>query len=208
MQAQQYGKALADQTGVAFPARFGAVARALALLAALASCSSSNAGSDRSTRDAAAAKVCSKDAQCVLIARGCCSACEPTADDVIAVLSAEQEAAREKICPQPVACGPCEVTVYDPTRAHVVAACEAAHCVVRDVRKDASSACARDADCELHSSGCCPSCGGDPSGYIALRKGEPDPVTCDPVPPCAPCEESIAPQPYCAGDGHCAVRTP
>ncbi|HMI92121.1 MAG TPA: hypothetical protein VK509_12185 [Polyangiales bacterium] len=152
---------------------------------------------------------CNDSEDCVLIAKGCCAACVATKIDVEAVPSSRRAAETELNCPGgPPACGPCPPAAHDPEHAIVRAACVSGQCTVIDLREETETECSNDDDCNLAQQGCCGSCGGDPSGWLAVSSGttDPYPLTCDPIPPCVPCSEPDMPEPFCAADGHCAVR--
>jgi hypothetical protein len=78
---------------------------------------------------------------------------------------------------------------------------------VIDQREKPESACVRRTECQLVQQGCCGSCGGDPSLWLALStvREDPYPETRCAV-DCAQCNDSSQPEPFCADDGHCAVR--
>jgi hypothetical protein len=152
---------------------------------------------------------CNDSSECVLVSTGCCGACQPTKDDVQAVLKSDQDAAVKRNCPgAPVACGPCPPPPpYDPLQPVIRAACMSGTCTVVDLREEPESACKTDDDCHLAGVGCCGSCGPDPSGWISLSTAMQDPYApvCDPIPPCVPCSLNAQPDVFCAADGHCAV---
>jgi hypothetical protein len=154
------------------------------------------------------ADSCEVASDCTLIAKGCCGSCEPTKADVVAVLSSKATQEVENRCPGPdPACGPCEVKVYDPEAPALHAGCEAGACVVLDLREADVSTCTKDEDCEVASQGCCEACTADPRAWLALKKGAENPtaVACEGV-ACDACVAVIKPEPFCADDGHCALR--
>jgi hypothetical protein len=169
----------------------------------------SNAGSSAQDAGAGSGGQCTAASDCVLIATGCCGACEPTKSDVEAVLASDENAAILLNCPGgPPACGPCAPVAYDPQRPVVRAACMGGRCIVVDLREQPESTCMNDGECHLADVGCCGSCGADPSGWISLSSVASDPYApiCDPIPPCVPCTMNAEPAVFCAADGHCAVR--
>jgi hypothetical protein len=169
-------------------------------------------GDDRATSGDAGAGAsdtqCRAASECVLIGKGCCGCGPDSKEHVRAVPVTQQKAAQHEECPDQVACGACEVKVYDPSSPELRADCQGGECVVVDLRERAVSACGADTDCALVQVGCCGSCGGDPSGWLALHVGEPDELApvCDPIPPCDACITETKPEAFCAADKHCAVR--
>jgi hypothetical protein len=173
---------------------------------------SSAADADASAaRDAGAdtSETCRTHADCNLVAKPCCL-CELTPADVVAVLRG-RESSVQGVCKGGVSCGPCAPKPYEPLRAWVAPACENGTCVVRDLRKADETRCAQDQDCRLSAEAvsCCDTCLADPRVYRACRKDAVPALAgerCAAGMGCPPCVASYSPTPYCAADGHCAVR--
>jgi hypothetical protein len=153
--------------------------------------------------------TCAVNSECSLITDDCCGACgEPGLDDVVAVNRRYESDYRQRLCPHPVACAAC------PTESapNLLASCVGGHCFEIDVRAHRASACERDEDCRLRTTGCC-ECGGSTAPYdlIAISAADEAPyreLVCDPrqaCPECAPVYPAEA-EAYCTGDGHCALR--
>ena len=90
----------------------------------------------------------------------------------------------------------------------LVPVCLASRCTVFDVRAQPLSACSVDSECKLVPSDCC-ACG---DAFIAVRSGSETALTdtvCNPDRTCPPCEPKapVGIEAFCAGDGHCAVRS-
>jgi hypothetical protein len=161
-----------------------------------------DAGSDSAP---GASAECSAHADCMLVAKSCCT-CEKTLDNV----RAERVDAGASV-PCPGLCGACpEPPPYDPLNLWVAPACLSGRCGVHDLRRADETRCTRDDECEtVHESlECCQSCSSDPRFYRAKRK---DRAVTRAGSPCAgdvgcpPCVPTLPPA-FCAADGHCAVR--
>jgi hypothetical protein len=172
---------------------------------------SAQGGAGGSGQGGASGGSCRSAADCVLISTGCCGACVPGKADVEAVPRSREAAETLLNCPMgPVMCGPCPPAVYDPEAPILRVECLLGLCAVLDLREQPQSECTSHADCNLAQQGCCGSCGGDPSEWISVSSGttDPYPLTCNPPPPrpCPQCSDPNMPEPFCADDGHCAVR--
>ncbi len=118
--------------------------------------------------------VCGAPGDCVLADATCCGACGiPKASDKVAVLETKQGELGALLCGAsgPTACPDC---IYGKN-GDLAAFCtpdsaEVDVCQVVEVSKHAVSACATDADCVLHTVGCCDCGGPSPSDYVALSK--------------------------------------
>ena len=161
---------------------------------------------DASSDGAQEASVeCSAHADCMLVAKSCCS-CEKTLDNVRAV---RVDAGASVPCPG--LCGACpEPPPYDPLNVWVAPACSNGRCAVHDLRQAEETRCTRDDECETvyESQMCCQTCSSEPRFYRAKRKdravitgGSP----CAGDVACPACVPTIPPA-FCAADGHCAVR--
>ena len=159
-------------------------------------------------RDAAVAE-CQAHSDCTAIASNeapCCT-CALTSVEGARALPRDEAQRELQECSSTALCGECPSPTHEPLAPVIKAACVAQRCVVIDVRDDDVSRCTRDDECTLESRGCCPACGADPSGYLALRAdADRALLACDPLPPCLPCAEEARPEAFCAPDGHCAVR--
>ena len=148
--------------------------------------------------------TCVHDRDCKLVPKSCCACPSTNLDDVRAALYVDME------CPL-IACAPCPEPSRDPLRPWLAPACESGVCIARDLRKAAETACSQDADCVLSPEriSCCGSCSAAPHAYRALRKGVSVALAgaaCAGDVACPTCTASYLPTPYCAADGHCAVR--
>jgi len=170
--------------------------------------SGDDAGSDAENVDARQRVECLVSQECTLVPKGCCGSCTPDKERVLAVPTQDAESVRRQQCPQPVGCGPCKTEVANPMMPELRAGCDSGRCVVVDLREQKISACERDDECDLLGRGCCGGCGGNPTGWLALRKSEvdPNPIVCDPISPCVACIDTVRPLAFCAEDKHCAVR--
>jgi hypothetical protein len=161
-----------------------------------------DAGSDGAQE---ASVECSAHADCMLVAKSCCS-CEKTLDNVRAV-----RVAAGASVPCPGLCGACpEPPPYDPLNVWVAPACSSGRCAVHDLRQAEETRCTRDDECETVSESqmCCQTCSSEPRFYRAKRKDRA--VTTGGSPcagdvACPACVPTLPPA-FCAADGHCAVR--
>ncbi len=151
-------------------------------------------------------------ASCVLATPGCCSGCgQPQLSDFVAVAAGQTAAYRSYVCPDPsaVPCPGCAVA----ENPNLQAVCRTGACVAIDLTKDALSACASNADCELHYASCCGSCGPTDVGLIALAKSQVNAYSqaiCSPLIDCAPCPGPIqypaGKRAVCDATKHCVVQ--
>jgi hypothetical protein len=169
--------------------------------AARCACVASDAG-------AAVAAECNADSDCGLALRGCCGGClPPSRDDVLAVPKSKLADVQRAQCPNPVNCGACYVSDPDPLAPLMAAACVAQRCELVDLRSAAISTCVENIDCIAVGRGCCPPSSASPSEYVGIHTGaDAGILMCSPTPPCLPPEPHADPLPFCAADGHCAVR--
>lgn len=152
---------------------------------------------------------CSVNSQCVIAANSCCGTCgEPSVDNVDGVNAAHLDEHLKAVCPAPVPCPKC--ATQDNPDLH--ATCAEGSCRALDIRKDETSACARDEDCRLRVKGCC-ECGGSTAveDLIAVNVSQEfhyAGLVCDPMQACAECAPvyPASVEAYCGGDGHCDVR--
>ncbi|MET0340441.1 MAG: hypothetical protein ABW252_05535 [Polyangiales bacterium] len=167
-----------------------------------------DAGAERTQLDADGG-ACEVHTDCALVFRGCCGSCAPPPKTAMrAVPRSRLAEAQRDACPTDVACAPCWEPTYEPLAPKLAAACVAGQCAVLDLREEPLTRCSGDAECTVRSASCCPACGEDPTGYLAVRTDADAAVLdCNPLPPCAPCTMSgAAPEAFCARDGHCAVK--
>jgi hypothetical protein len=167
-------------------------------------------------RDAGSpAGECKVDSDCVLMPLGCCPACQPlpTRDAVLAVAKTREVDAYHEQCPQPVLCVGSACVLpdpdygVDPLAPLLHAGCIAQRCEIVDLRQAGLSRCTTDADCRAIGAGCCPPTTDSPEEYVGVRKDADIAILqCSPVPSCAPAQPHVEPLPFCASDGHCAVR--
>jgi hypothetical protein len=153
--------------------------------------------------------ACSKAGTCVLEpTTGCCGACSPTIDQVVAVQYQHSDEYMKSICSHwPVDCGPCP----GPASPNLAAFCENGACTAVDVQSHAVSACTSSADCTLEVAGCCPTCSPTADQLVALNKAQIEAYKgqmCNPdydygCPGCIP-EFPPWAQAVCIG-GHCMV---
>jgi hypothetical protein len=158
-------------------------------------------------------------ASCVLTWKGCCDGCSSSLDARIAVAVGQESAYHDFTCLPLVAAADggwsgCPGTgcgaAPDP---NLQAVCRASTCVAIDVTKDAFSACATNADCELHYASCCGSCGPTDVGLIAIAKSQASAYAqaiCSPLIDCAPCPGPVqypaGKRAVCDGTRHCVVQ--
>jgi hypothetical protein len=123
---------------------------------------------DAATPDAGGAPdwaACTDQGQCSLNPVGCCAVCgAPTITDVAAVRMGREEDHYDEVCPTPPPVGCPRCPAFDVPE--LVPTCAAGQCKVVDVRMEALTACAVDAECRIRSTSCC-ECGGD-ERYIAV----------------------------------------
>jgi hypothetical protein len=99
------------------------------------------------------------------------------------------------------------VTDPDPLAPLMAAGCVARRCELVDLRSNAISTCVEDIDCVAVGRGCCPPYSDSPSEYVGIHSGADTGIlVCSPAPPCVPPSPHAEPLPFCAADGHCAVR--
>jgi len=154
------------------------------------------------------AAECRADTDCSLATRGCCGSClPPTRDQVLAVPTSKLAEVQRGQCPNPTTCGACYVTDPDPLAPLWHAACVAQRCELVDLRGSALSTCVENIDCVVMGLGCCPPYSDAPSEYVGMHTGaDAGILMCSPIPPCLPPQPHADPLPFCASDGHCAVR--
>lgn len=152
--------------------------------------------------------ACTAPGQCELSAKGCCGTCgTPTINDVNGVNRSQESAYQMANCPQPLPCPGC-ASMINPDLA---AFCVQDSCEAIDVRGDAVSACATDADCRLRYSGCCESCAtAFADQVIALSQSGASVYTSQVCAPSQGCDKCLAAYPssvkaVCAASKHCAV---
>ncbi len=138
--------------------------------------------------------LCEDNADCVLRAKGCCGACEPSKVADFIAINVESDAAYDAIrgC-NGIACGPCpEPDPATSVRGYFVATCQANRCIAVDLRTTDVTECEAPSDCSLRiGSSCCEGCGGGDviavSNRAALSK-----LVCSeertPCPECVPVE--------------------
>jgi hypothetical protein len=135
--------------------------------------------------------ACEDNGDCVLRAKGCCGACEPSALSDFIALNVEfvDTYTSTQNC-QAVDCAPCpEPPEGMSNRPYFVATCQASRCVAVDLRTTDVTECAQPSDCSLRfGSSCCEGCGG--SEIIAVSdEGKLSELVCPKVlPPCLACE--------------------
>ena len=154
--------------------------------------------------------ACSEPGSCVLAQNGCCGVCgAPTLADVTAVNAARVAEFRASTCTDPAPTCPGCASMNDP---NLQAFCRGGRCTAVDLRNDALSACATDADCQLRYEACC-ECGasgdfnivairGDKSGAYSAERC-PSSTAC---PECAPFYPSTLRAACDATTKHCVVR--
>ena len=184
-------------------AQRGAKAWALVFLVSSVACDAdSPKDSENHVSDAGSeGPSCQENEDCLLVPTACCGSCDPTAADVRAV----RADAEQNVCA--VDCGACPEPTPGSIRPQLRAACVARHCMVVDLRKQDSTSCTADRECEARPTGCCPNCT-DEHGWLALRKGVVDSTEpeCTPIPPCLACAQVDPPSAVCDEDQHCAIK--
>jgi hypothetical protein len=106
--------------------------------------------------------VCEDNTDCVLRAKSCCGACEPSKVADFVAINGENDAIFDanREC-DGIACGPCPEP--DPTSSnggYFVATCQANRCIAVDLRTTDVTACENRSDCRLRFGSSCCGCGG------------------------------------------------
>jgi hypothetical protein len=173
------------------------LAFAFLVVAACGSRTLDNGGASDASTDGADAygdfSKCDATTVCMLATPGCCGTCGPvTLASYVAIDASQASAFHSATCPAPEPCPNC-ATIPDP---NYLAACRSGECTAIDLRNDAMSACATDADCRLRWGGECCECGAAPYQLVALASAsEPalDAILCAPA---TSCTRHCAPMPY------------
>ncbi|MES1178966.1 MAG: hypothetical protein ABUL62_31915 [Myxococcales bacterium] len=140
---------------------------------------------------------CTSNADCRLVARGCCSCGTGPLSSFAAINNASVDAYYAQQCSPGTNCGACppiEPNLNAP-ESYYIATCSAGHCVAVDLRADALTDCAVDSDCQMrNSANCCDTCEATPN--IALNKdAEPklESLVCGTSTACQACERKPPP---------------
>jgi hypothetical protein len=152
--------------------------------------------------------ACSTQGSCVLAANTCCGVCGmPTLDDVDPVNTAELDAHRAAVCPDPT--GPCPACASEPNP-NLFAYCDlgAGSCAEGDLSRSPFAECSGPDDCTLRLSLECCECGasGEWVAVAAAKQQELEGLLCAPDVACAKCEP-VPPADVTAAcvQGYCAV---
>jgi hypothetical protein len=136
---------------------------------------------------------CETAADCVVVAAGCCGACEQVS--AAAFLAVHQDHVMDVNGDCAVACGACPALPAHlvPTAGNYLAACIQGECRVLDVRQTEAAECESDADCELRDgSRCCQGCGGNPVA-VSDEQALQNLLECPTDLACPPCEPTFEP---------------
>ena len=124
--------------------------------------------------------ACTGPGQCELAAKTCCGTCGvPTLADLTGVNREKRPALQQELCSEdPGPCPDCAEGIAPNLAAFCVEGTANADprptlkstCAAIDVRTDAVSACATDADCRLRYTGCCEACGEVPELLLAVSQ--------------------------------------
>lgn len=155
--------------------------------------------------------VCNVSDDCILQERACCDSCvELSLDQVDAINSRSSTDHRNAYCMEPNPICPGCAPHPNP---NLLARCEAAQCVGRDVRSSPASECTTDTDCVIRLPDCCACGAGDYPNLVAVnpaRGADIEALFCEAGGCALDCEPTAFPQyeAYCHSDGHCRLRDP
>jgi len=150
--------------------------------------------------------ACAGFGQCMLIASGCCGACDPVDRTAfVAINRAHQQAYLDAKGCTGIACGSCPpVDEMSTTAQYFVSTCEAGQCTVLDIRESPVTECSDSSECTLRDgAGCCEECDGH--GLVAVKFEELAELLCGGPLPCpAPCSSASGYAPLCSS-GRCVA---
>jgi hypothetical protein len=136
---------------------------------------------------------CDATTQCILVTPGCCGTCGTVPlSSFVAIDASQASAFHTATCPVPEPCPNCAT----PPEPNFVAACRSSVCTAIDLRTDAISACATDADCRFRWAGDCCECGAPAFDLVAIatsKTSDLDAILCAPA---TACTRHCAPTPY------------
>jgi hypothetical protein len=134
--------------------------------------------------------ACEDNGDCLLRAKGCCGACEPSDLTDFVALNSEYDEwyAKAQNC-EAVDCAPClEPEFGASNRPYFVATCEAGRCVAVDLRATEVTACTQPSECSLRfGSSCCEGCGGNDVIAVSDEAALSELVCPAVLPPCPAC---------------------
>jgi hypothetical protein len=148
---------------------------------------------------------CSRNTDCQLVPRGCCSC---GSGPVSSYLALNAGGVHRMSCGT-VACAPCgPTTAPDPNdpALYYIATCQAGSCAVVDLRASEVTACKSDGDCGLRSgTACCSGCGGQTVALNLSKQADLASLVCDPEPSACPaCAPAFTGSAMCSS-GRCSV---
>jgi hypothetical protein len=134
--------------------------------------------------------TCEDNGDCMLRARGCCGACEPSqlSDFVALNVEHDKDYTAMQNC-EAVDCAPClEPEPGASNRPYFIATCQANRCIAVDLRTTDVTECEQPSDCSLrYGAGCCEGCGGNDILAVSDQAKLSELVCPAEIPPCLAC---------------------
>ena len=136
--------------------------------------------------------ACVDDNNCTLTGSGCCGACNPENEQLLAINSAHLSQYRNAQCGgEGTACAPClPPGELEQSSKYFKPVCQGGRCTLLDIRESALTECQIDGDCTLREgAACCAECDG--SGWVPVNKSA---DLCGGAP--TACDACAAPRPF------------